>query len=570
MGPGAVYQKFARRETVASEPGRRARTPFVNQCFIASPPHVGEAMTSAQAKRPRDIDAKLARARAHDAAGRGDKAAALYRQILKKDARHGGALHALGLMARQAGHATRAVQLLTRAADAAPEDPAVRCDLGNVLKALGRVDEAVVHHRRMAELCPDSPQALSNLGTTCAKAGQADQALDLLRRAVALDPGHAELRYNLGNVHLAAGNFADAAEAFTRATGISPSHVRAHANLGVAYKELGRLGDGERSLRAALDLAPGDADAGWNLGLALLMAGDWEAGWAAYECRRRIPDFAMRRLDRPAWDGAALDGRSLLVHAEQGLGDTLQFVRYLSLLADADVRFWCQDALAPLLRGFMTPLTLASDPPPRTDLHASLLSLPHLLGVAPPLVPQPAAYLSAEPKRVARWSRKLDGEKFNIGIAWQGRPDYAADSRRSIALGHFAPIAEQSGVRLVSLQQGHGAEQIETLGWRERILDLGPELDRDGAFLDSAAIIAGLDLVITSDTSIAHLAGALGAPVWLALAHVPDWRWGLEGESSPWYPTMRLFRQDRPGDWPGVFERIAARIAQALDERWGS
>ncbi len=520
-------------------------------------------MTSAQAKRRRDIDAKLAQARAHDVAGRGNKAEALYRQILKKDARHGGALHALGLMARKAGHATRAVQLLTRAADAVPEDPAVRCDLGNVLKALGRVDEAVVHHRRMVELCPDSPQALSNLGTTCAKAGQADQALDYLRRAVALDPGHAELHYNLGNVHLAAGNFADAAEAFTRATGISPRHVRAHANLGVAYKEIGRLGDGERSLRAALDLAPGDADAGWNLGLARLMAGDWEAGWAAYECRRRIPDFAMRRLDRPAWDGSPLDGRSLLVHAEQGLGDTIQFVRYLSLLADGDVRFWCQDALAPLLRGFMTPLTLASDPPPRTDLQAPLLSLPYLLGMAPPFVPQPAAYLAAEPERIARWSAELVGPELKIGIAWQGRPDYAADRRRSIPLGHFAALAQRPDLRLVSLQKGHGAEQLETLDGS--VLEL--ELDRDGAFLDSAAIIAALDLVITSDTSIAHLAGALGAPVWLALAHVPDWRWGLEGETSPWYPTMRLFRQDRPGDWAGVFDRIAVRIAQALDER---
>ncbi len=520
-------------------------------------------MTNAAAKRPHDIDVKLAAARAHDVAGRGNKAAALYRQILKKDARHGGALHALGLMARKDGHATRAVQLLTRAADAAPEDPAVRCDLGNVLKALGRADEAVVHHRRMVELCPGSPQALSNLGTTCAKAGHADQALDHLLRAVALDPGHAELRYNLGNVHLAAGNFADAAEAFTRATGISPCHVRAHANLGVAYKEMGRLGDAERGFRAALDLAPGDADAGWNLGLARLMAGDWQAGWAAYECRRRLPGFAMRRLDRPAWDGAALDGRSLLVHAEQGLGDTLQFVRYLSLLADGDVRFWCQDALAPLLSGFMTPLTIASDPPPRTDLHAPLLSLPHLLGVAPPFVPEPAAYLSAEPERIARWSRKLDGRKFNIGIAWQGRPDYAADSRRSIPLRHFAPVARRSDVCVVSLQQGPGSEQIQALDWRDRILELGPGLDRDGAFLDSAAVIAALDLVITSDTAIAHLAGALGAPVWLALAHVPDWRWGVEGETSPWYPTMRRFRQDRPGDWTGVFDRII----RALDDR---
>jgi hypothetical protein len=184
------------------------------------------------------------------------------------------------------------------------------------------------------------------------------------------------------------------------------------------------------------------------------------------------------------------------------------------------------------------------------------------LGVAEPFVPEPTAYLSAEKERLAHWSRKLAGARFNVGIAWQGRPDYAADGRRSIPLRHFAPLVEQSDVRLVSLQQGHGTEQLQALDWRERILELGPELDGDGAFLDSAAVIAALDLMITSDTAIAHLAGALGVPVWLALAHVPDWRWGLKGETTPWYPAMRLFRQDRSGDWPGVF----ARIAKALGE----
>ena len=521
-------------------------------------------MPSAARRSITDMDAKLAAAHAHDAAGRAKKAEALYRQILGKDARHAGALHALGLIMRKRGHAERAAQLLSKAAAAAPGDAAVHCDLGNALKALGRFDEAMVHHRRMVELCPASPEALSNLGTTCAKAGCLDEALEHLQRAAALDPANPEIHYNLGNGFLAAGDFERAAEAFERATEISPSHVRGNTNLGVAYKELGRLGDAESRFRTALKAAPGDGDAGWNLALAHLMAGDWQAGWAAYECRRQISGFAMRRLDRPAWDGAPLDGRSLLVHAEQGLGDTIQFMRYLPCLTDlgADVRFSCQDALARLLTGRFDRVAIVNDLP-RTELHAPLLSLPYLLGLASPWVPEPAAYLSADPARIARWSQKLAGPIFNIGIAWQGRPDYAADSRRSIPLHHFAPLAECPGVRLVSLQHGHGAEQLEALDWREQVLDFGPDLDSDGAFLDSAAIIAGLDLVITSDTAIAHLAGALGAPVWLALAHVPDWRWGLMGATTPWYPTMRLFRQDRPGDWAGVF----ARIAEALAER---
>ncbi len=521
-------------------------------------------MTRAATRRTHDIDARLAAARAHEFAGRATKAESLYRQILGKDARHAGALHALGLIARKRGHAERAVQLMSKAATASPDDAAVHCDLGNALKALGRLDEALAHHRRMVELRPTSPEALSNLGTTCAKAGRPQEALLHLLRAAALDPANPELLHNLGNGHLAAGNYEDARAAFERVTEISPGHVRGHTNLGVAYKELGRLGDAERCFRAALALAPDDADSGWNLALAHLMAGDWEAGWRAYEWRRRIPGFAVRRLDRPAWDGAPLDGRTLLVHAEQGLGDTIQFMRYLPRLAEenAGVSLWGQDALAPLLAGFSQHLAIVTEPPPRTDLHAPLMSLPHLLGLASPLVPEPAAYLSAEQTRVARWSRFLEGEEFNIGIAWQGRPGYAADARRSIAPRHFAPLAEREGVRLVSLQKAPGAEQLEALDWRDQVLDFGPELDNDGAFVDSAAVIAALDLVITSDTAIAHLAGALGARVWLALAHVPDWRWGLAGETSPWYPAMRLFRQDQPGDWPGVF----AQIARALDE----
>ena len=291
-------------------------------------------MSSAAPRRAQDVDARFAAARAHDVAGRSGRAEALYRQILGKNGRHPGALHALGLIASKGGHTARAAQLLSKAAAVSPLDAAVHCDLGNVLKALGRFDEAMIHHRRMVELCPTSPQALSNLGTTCAKAGLAEEALDYLRQAASLDPSHPELHYNLANGYLAAGRFENAAGAFERATDISPHHVRGMTSLGVAYKELGRLDDAEGRFRAALEVAPGDADTSWNLVLARLMKGDWRSGWAAYECRRQIPGFAMRRLDRPAWDGASLDGRTLLVHAEQGLGDTIQFTRYLPRQAE--------------------------------------------------------------------------------------------------------------------------------------------------------------------------------------------------------------------------------------------
>jgi hypothetical protein len=294
----------------------------------------------------------------------------------------------------------------------------------------------------------------------------------------------------------------------------------------------------------------------------MLAQGRYGEGWRLYEWRRAMPDFAIRRINAPPWDGSLLGERRLLVHAEQGLGDTLQFIRYLPLLGakGGNTVFMCPPALAPLLAGARHLPPLATEPPNRFDVEAPLLSLPQLLGIAEPYVPPGGAYLAPDPARIERWRSRLPREGRRIGIAWQGSRDYRDDRRRSIPLPEFAPLAHLPGVRLVSLQKGGGSEQIAERPWREEITAFGDDLDRDGAFLDTAAIMAALDLVVTSDTAIAHLAGALGVPVSVALCHRPDWRWGVAGDRSPWYPAMRLFRQESPGDWAGVFARIAAAL----------
>ena len=527
----------------------------------------GSAIQTAQRQPARGADDRVEDALALYRAGRVKKAEALCRQVLRKQPRHGGALQLLASIARAQGRGERAVQMLQKAVGGAPDRADLQGDLGNALKALERYDEAALHHEKAVALCPDSAAALSNLGSIYARLRRFADAERALRQAVGLRPAEPEIHYNLGNALLAADNFADAAEALRRATALAPGHARAHANLGIALKEQGRTDEAVASFRHALTIDPTYADSGFNMALALLAGGQWEAGWAAYEWRRRIAGFAMQHIEGGAWDGADLGGRTLLVHAEQGLGDSIQFARYLApaMARGGNVVFACQGALVALLAGApgMGEVVSADDGLPRFEVQAPLMSLPHLLGGGAPRAAE-RPYRAAQPDRAASWRARLAGPGIKIGICWQRRPGYQADRRRSLPLAAFAPLAEIAGVHLFSLQKGPGvktgAEQLAAVAWRDRVADLAPELDHDGAFLDSAAAMAGLDLVVTSDTAIAHLAGALGVEAWVALSRPCDWRWGLAGETTPWYPTMRLFRQHRPGDWPAVFARIATEL----------
>jgi Flp pilus assembly protein TadD len=492
-------------------------------------------------------------------------------------------MHRAGLRARQNGRGRRAVQLLAKAAAAAPEAVDIQCDLGLAYKAEGQFEEAAACLGQVTKLVPQSAEAHSNLGSVFHAWGKPAEALACYEQAVAIKPSDAQIVANLGNALLTLGRYDDAVAAYRRGVACDPHEVKVRANLGVALKEQGQFGAAVEELLATVVRAPTYADAHWNLALVQLMSGDFKNGWFEFEWRRRIPGFTMRHPDGPEWDGTASGtardtgsdtgsgNPTLLVHAEQGLGDTIQFVRYLHPLMGRanDVVFQCPGALAPLLAGFNELATVVGadrDLPP-FDIHAPLMSLPYLLGLEDPYWPEAGAYLAAEPARRARWRDRLDadgGKTFDIAICWQGNPDYRADHRRSPPLNAFEPLAAIDGVRLVSLQKSAAREQIAGQSWAGRILDLGPEIDNDGAFLDSAAILAEADLVITSDTAIPHLAGALGVETWLALPDVPDWRWGTTGDTTPWYPSLRLFRQASTGDWEGVFAALAAELKRRL------
>ena len=381
---------------------------------------------------------------------------------------------------------------------------------------------------------------------------------------------------------------------------LKPNYTEALTNLGNAFRDQGRFEEALASYEQALKSDPTRAETHHNLGQLRLLMGNFAEGWPAYEWRWQTRDFLhqaeQNAFTQPRWDGSPLNGRTLLVAAEQGLGDTLQFIRYVPLIQErgGKVIVQCQASLLRLLIDCWGKARVVAKGAslPHFDVYAPLLSLPSIVGTSLTTIPADIPYLHADAELVERWRRELQtaavrspmsginkmpsntghrtsdtGRDFKVGIAWQGSQTYSYDPQRSIELEHFHGLANVPGVQLISLQKGPGMEQLDRLPSDHAIINLGHRLDENsGAFMDTAAIMANVDLVISSDSAIAHLSGAFGVRVWVALPKVPDWRWLLAREDNPWYPTMLLFRQTRSGDWDDVFERLAEKLKQTTDD----
>ncbi|TWB82472.1 tetratricopeptide repeat protein [Nitrospirillum amazonense] len=459
----------------------------------------------------------------------------------------------------------------TAAALAAYAD-AIRCDadnapaflgLGNVLADQGRAAEAIAAYARALHLAPDWPDALTNLGLALQADGQLDQALALHRRAVQLAPDTANVHVNLGTALQLAGQGAAAVDSYRRAVALAPEDATCMSNLGQALAEQGDVVEALAVHTRAATLAPDNGVVRFNQALAWLLAGDDARGWPAYAWRWRggVEELADRGFAVPEWRGEDLGGRTLLVHAEQGLGDTLQFVRFLNRLpGDGRIVLEVQPPLLALLRGSLAhrdvDVVARGCPLPAFDLHVPLMSLPAALGIQEAAgLAMPAPYLKAEADRVRAWAGRLGTDALNVGLAWSGNPRHRADRLRSMPLADLAgPLAALPGVTLwpVQADRRRGDEEVlAALGVTDVALD---------GFTDTAALLTGLDLVITVDTAVAHLAGALGRPVWLLLPYAPDWRWRLNSQDTPWYPATRLFRQDRQGDWAPVIRQVVAAL----------
>jgi Flp pilus assembly protein TadD len=468
----------------------------------------------------------------------------------------------------QIGDWRQAEQFLQRLVRADPQQAEALSLLGLICQAQGRLAEAVCCYRQALRLRPDDAALQGNLGVALARQGRLSEALASFRRAVRLKPEDAQAHCNLGNALREAGKLGQAVACLRQALRLQPDYAEAHNNLGLALTEQGKLDEALVHLEQALTLKPDFVEAHCNRAYVWLLKGDWERGWPEYEWRWKRLAAPPRSLPQPLWDGSPLQGRTILLHAEQGLGDTIQFIRYAALVKrrGGTVLVECQPALVPLLTGCagIDGLFARGSALPDFDVQAPLLSLPRILGTTLATVPTEVPYLTAEAGLVDFWRWELRAwPGFRIGIAWQGSPAHQADRCRSVPLAQFAPLARLPGVRLVSLQKGPGREQLAGFSARHALVDLGNRLDETaGAFRDTAAVMKNLDLVISADTAVAHLAGALAVPAWVVLPFHADWRWLHGRDESPWYPTLRLFRQDKPGDWEGVFHRLVVAVTR--------
>lgn len=508
------------------------------------------------------LDEALTQAIAQHHAGQFDAAEMLYRRILALHPQHAHALSLLGSLLLQTGRLDPACQSLQQAIALEPLVASHRCNLGSAYLTAGRYAEASVVLCEAVKLEPTSFDAHYNYGLALYRMGQLDAAVAAYEKCLALRPQFASAMANLGVAEQDRGNLPQARKWFEQAVRLEPREATHHYNLATICKDEGRPAAAIDGYDAALRLHPTYAQAICGRAVALLSMGALAAGWPGYEQRTNCPQFDTLSLPQPRWDGKQWAG-TLLIHSEQGLGDTLQFIRYVDRVRKlgSQLIVAVQPALVPLLRqsGY-SEVVPRSNPLPPCDVQIPLMSLPHALGTELASIPRDVPYLMSDAKRIAHWRLELAAHQgFKIGISWQGRATFRADRFRSIPLLEFATLANVAGVRLISLQKGHGSEQIAALDGKFDVVDLGPQLDAAGAFLDTAAVMQNLDLVVTSDTAMAHLAGALGVNVWVLLSAAPDWRWLLRTSESPWYPTMRLFRQTKLGDWTSVMAEVAGK-----------
>lgn len=440
---------------------------------------------------------------------------------------------------------------------------------GAVLLNLNRPDEALLSLDKAVEQEPRSAEAHQGRGSALRALGRNTEALASWDAAVKLNSGWALPYTNRGPALQDLERPEEALESCDRALALGFDSVETHINRGGALHDLGRLEESLASYERAMALEPRSASAHCNAGLMYLQLGRLETGWRLYERRPEASSKSAAPTQR-AWRACeGFAGKTLFIEWEQGFGDTIQFCRYVKLAEErgARVLFAVQDPLRRVLAGLSTTVQFLGETatPREFDFHYPLLSLPLAFGTRMANIPCLERYLSAEPARAARWGERLGTHGLKVGICWQGNPRNRAETGRSPPLRLFAPLAAIPGVRLISLQKGPGVEQLADLPPGMTVEVLGEEFDGGpDAFVDTAAVMDNLDLVITCDTSVAHLAGALGRPTWLALKHIPEWRWFLDREDSPWYPAHRLFRQTRRGDWDSVFAAMRAALLERI------
>ncbi|HKX11443.1 MAG TPA: tetratricopeptide repeat protein [Stellaceae bacterium] len=463
------------------------------------------------------------------------------------------------------GALASAEDLCRRVLKAQPTHAAALQLLGIVLHRKGDLEAAIDAMR--GAVAADGGVALyhSNLGEMCRQAKRLDEAISEAGCALALEPRNVSVLNNLGIARYDRDEYELAAECYQRAIEESPSSPLSYNNLGNALLALGRAAEAPPLYQRALALDPDYVEAHSNFAMALLITGDFEAGWRELEWRHRRP--GRSRLEAPPWEGEAFTGRTLLILAEEGHGDSIQFMRYLPAVAErgGDLVVAVHRPLVELTRRLVPGVEVVAieKPRPRFDLWCPMMSLPRVFGTTLETVPSAVPYLTVDPATAERWRARLAGSAgLKIGLVWSGAAGYGHNSRRAIAAERLAPLLQLKGVSWFSLQVGERAADLARLP--AGVVDLSPELSN---FSETAGALEALDLVITTDTAVPHLAGALARPAWVMLAFVPDWRWMLDRDGSPWYPTLRLFRQGARGAWDDVVRRVGVELRAVLEAR---
>jgi tetratricopeptide (TPR) repeat protein len=485
------------------------------------------------------------------------KAAELYYQILQSDPNHAEALHLLGLISHQIGKHQEAIDLINKAIARNPEVPQFHNTIGVCFEAVGNKEQSIRSYMQALRIKPDYPEACNNLGKVLIDLDRTKEAIGYCIRALRLNRDFPEAWNNLGNALQAQGKTKEAIQYYHQALRLKPAYPTAYNNLGNVLQQSGLLDEAIQAYNHAIRLEPNHTRAHVNRGICHLLMANFEDGWNEYEWRFKEPD-------RPRWDGSAFEGKRLLVQDEQGFGDSIQFIRYLPMVKSlgGTVIFETNAPLIGLFRGFpgidkLIERPAHGRPAVEFDLHAYLLSIPRIFRTTIYTIPSKTPYLYADVQKARYWGARLKKGGFKVGIAWAGSPTHRNDRNRSFRLGQFRPLAEVPNVQLYGLQKGEAALQVEDLPGNLMIEDLGPDI-KD--FSDVAGIIENLDLIVSVDTALVHLAGAMGKSVWTLLPYAPDWRWLLDREDSPWYPTMRLFRQKKPGNWDSVLQRVANEL----------
>lgn len=502
----------------------------------------------------------------HYQAGRCDTAAQLCLEILQSHPNHAIALHLLGAIAYQKGLHEQAIDLVREAIKNNPNVPQFHNTLGATLRASGKLQEAVAAYERAIALDPGYGSAYMNIGNIFLSQKQFSLAIDKYRQALSLDPTCIET-YNCMAVALQYEGELDAAlEACQQALSLKPDYAEAYNTKASVLMKKGYQDEAIEQYRYALKFKPDYIEAHCNLGMILLLNGQFEEGWTEYKWRLTSQNnTTLQRYNLPCWDGSPFVGKKLIVHFEQGFGDNIQFIRYLPMVKSRGGTVICEmlKPLTPLLHEFPGIDQLIDAPISNTtlseiDFHVPLLELPRIFGTTLDTIPCNIPYLHADPIKADYWRQRLTGKGFKIGIVWAGHSTHTEDRSRSCHLRDFLRLNKIPGVRLIGLQKGPSARQMEDLVTDGPIMNLSDELYD---FSDTAGVIENLDLIISVDTAVLHLAGAMGKPAWALLPFSPDWRWLLARQDSPWYPTIRLFRQRRYGDWESVFEQILEELS---------